>query len=202
MHIAIAGNIGSGKTTLTKLLSQHYGYSAYYDDNDNNPYLNEFYSNMERWSFNLQIYFLQSRLKKILEIRKLNQDFIQDRTIYEDAYIFAQNLFNMGLLSLKDYKSYLDLFEITMSLITPPDLIIYLRANVTTLINQIKKRGRSYESNIDPEYLNKLNDCYNNWAISGKTQNILTIDIDQLNFPNRKEDLLFLIGKIDEFLKK
>ncbi len=202
MHIAIAGNIGSGKTTLTELLSQHYGYSAYYDDNDNNPYLNEFYSNMERWSFNLQIYFLQSRLKKILEIRKLNQDFIQDRTIYEDAYIFAQNLFNMGLLSLKDYKSYLDLFEITMSLITPPDLIIYLKANVTTLINQIKQRGRSYESNIDPEYLNKLNDCYNNWAISGKTQNILTIDIDKLNFPNRKEDLMYLIGKIDEFLKK
>jgi len=167
MHIAIAGNIGSGKTTLTKLLSQHYGYSAYYDDNDNNPYLNEFYSNMERWSFNLQIYFLQSRLKKILEIRKLNQDFIQDRTIYEDAYIFAQNLFNMGLLSLKDYKSYLDLFEITMSLITPPDLIIYLRANVTTL-------GANF---VNPDsYKINFGTSGTKWSVNDEENTTITIE--------------------------
>jgi len=197
MHIAIAGNIGSGKTSLTGLLSKHYGWDAHYEDVDDNPYLFDFYNDMQRWSFNLQIYFLNNRFNHVLKIRKSGITVIQDRTIYEDAYIFAPNLHSMGLLSTRDFENYFTLFNLMVSLIEPPDLLIYLRASVPTLVQQIGARGREYEKLISIDYLQRLNERYEAWIETYKHQKILIIDVDNTNFINRPEDLRKVINKID-----
>jgi len=164
MHIAVAGNIGSGKTTLTRILSKHFNWEAHFEDVDDNPYLNDFYGDMQRWSFNLQVYFLNSRFNQILDIRKSDKTVIQDRTIYEDAFIFAPNLHSMGLMSTRDFENYYTLFNLMVSLVQPPDLVIYLRASVPTLVNQIQKRGRKYEDSIRLDYLKRLNERYESWV--------------------------------------
>ena len=197
MHIAIAGNIGSGKTTLAGLLAKQYGWVAHYEDVDDNPYLNDFYEDMQRWSFNLQIYFLNSRFSQILEIRKSEKTIIQDRTIYEDAYIFAPNLHSMGLMSSRDFDTYSSLFTLMSSLINPPDLLIYLRATVPTLVNQIQKRGRKYEASIRLDYLQRLNERYEAWAEHYKMGKMLIIDVDTYNFVENPEDLSYVIDKIN-----
>jgi deoxyadenosine/deoxycytidine kinase len=197
MHIAIAGNIGSGKTTLTSLLAKHYHWSPHFEDVDDNPFLHDFYDDMQRWSFNLQIYFLNTRFNQMLKIRQSGKTVIQDRTIYEDAYIFAPNLHSMGLMSTRDYDTYLSLFELILSLIQPPDLIIYLRASVPTLVNQIQKRGRKYENAIRLDYLRRLNERYEAWISTYKQGKILIVDVDSTNFSENPEDLRNVINKID-----
>ncbi|NBC81952.1 MAG: deoxynucleoside kinase [Bacteroidetes bacterium] len=197
MHIAIAGNIGSGKTTLTEILAKHYGWEPHYEDVDDNPYLNDFYNDMQRWSFNLQIYFLNSRFNQIINIRKSGNTVVQDRTIYEDAYIFAPNLHSMGLMSTRDFENYFTLFNLMASLIQPPDLVIYLRGTVPTLVNQIQKRGRKYESNIRLDYLKRLNERYEAWAEAYNLGKFLVIDVDNSNFSEKKEDLNAVIDKIN-----
>ncbi|MFW5915951.1 MAG: deoxynucleoside kinase [Bacteroidota bacterium] len=197
MHIAIAGNIGSGKTTLAGLLAKHYGWKPHYEKVDENPYLNDFYEDMQRWSFNLQIYFLNTRFNQILKIKNSDRTIIQDRTIYEDAHIFAPNLHSMGLMSTRDFETYFSLFNLITSLIEPPDLILYLRASVPTLVNQIQKRGREYENNIRLDYLKKLNERYDSWVDSYNLGKLLTINVDDLNFSENKEDLRKVIDKID-----
>ncbi len=197
MHIAVAGNIGAGKTTLTKLLAKHYGWTPYFEDVDYNPYLNDFYEDMQRWSFNLQIYFLNSRFNQILEIRKSDKTIIQDRTIYEDAYIFAPNLHSMGLMSSRDFDNYFSLFKLMTSVVQAPDLLIYLRASVPTLVRQIQQRGRKYESSIRIDYLTRLNERYEAWASEYDSGKLLIIDVDNIDFANRPEDLSTVIDKID-----
>jgi deoxyadenosine/deoxycytidine kinase len=197
MHIAIAGNIGSGKTTLTSLLSKHYHWEPHFEDVDDNPYLHDFYDEMQRWAFNLQIYFLNNRFNQILKIRQSGKTVIQDRTIYEDAYIFAPNLHSMGLMSTRDYDTYFSLFELISSLIQTPDLIIYLRASVPTLVNQIQKRGRKYENAIRLDYLRRLNERYEAWISTYKLGKILVVDVDSTNFSENPEDLRNVINKID-----
>ena len=197
MHIVIAGNIGAGKTTLTKLLSKNYKWNAHFEDVENNPYLNDFYNDMPRWSFNLQVFFLNSRFKQILDIRKSGKTVIQDRSIYEDAYIFAPNLHAMGLMSSRDFDNYFQLFQLMSSLIEPPELLIYLRASVPTLVNQIQKRGREYESSIRLDYLKRLNERYEAWIETYTASPLLIIDVDNINFIDKKEDLSFVIDKID-----
>lgn len=197
MHIAIAGNIGSGKTTLANLLSKQYNWEAHFEDVDDNPYLNDFYEDMQRWSFNLQVYFLNSRLNQILNIRKSGKTVVQDRTIYEDAYIFAPNLHSMGLMSTRDFENYFTLFNLMTSLIQPPDLLIYLRATVPTLVNQIQKRGREYENSIRLDYLKRLNERYEAWVGTYNLGKLLIVDVDNLNFTEVKEDLSSIISKID-----
>lgn len=197
MHIAIAGNIGSGKTTLTGLLAKHFGWEANYEDVEDNPYLNDFYEDMQRWSFNLQIYFLNSRFNQILEIRKKGKTVIQDRTIYEDAYIFAPNLHSMGLMSTRDFENYFTLFNLMSSLIQPPDLLLYLRATVPTLVNQIQKRGRKYEATIRLDYLKRLNERYEAWIETYNLGKLLIIEADDHNFPDNTEDLSKVIDKIN-----
>jgi len=197
MHIAVAGNIGSGKTTLTSLLSRHFKWDPHYEDVDENPYLNDFYQDMQRWSFNLQIYFLNSRFNQIIDIQKSGRDVIQDRTIYEDAYIFAPNLHSMGLMSTRDFENYFTLFNLISSLIDPPDLIIYLRASIPTLVNQIQNRGRKYESSIRLDYLKRLNERYEAWVESYKLGKMLIVDADNYNFPDSAEDLSVVIDKIN-----
>ena len=196
MHIAIAGNIGSGKTTLTKMLAAHYGWTPKFESVDYNPYLSDFYEDMERWSFNLQIYFLNRRFKDVVEIAKCKDVIIQDRTIYEDARIFAPNLHAMGLMSTRDFENYSDLFDLMMSLVNPPDLLVYLRSSIPNLIAQIQKRGREYEKSISIEYLTGLNTRYEEW-ISGYKGDILTIDADNLDFENRPEDFAYITDLID-----
>jgi deoxyadenosine/deoxycytidine kinase len=200
MHIAIAGNIGSGKTTLTGLLAKHYGWNAHYENADNNPYLDDFYSNMQYWSFNLQIYFLNERFGQIQEIRNSGLTVVQDRTIYEDAYIFAENLHSMGLMSMRDYTTYRSLFDKMTSFIQPPDLLIYLRASVPTLVRQIQKRGRSYETGIRIDYLNKLNERYENWISRYILGKLLVVDVDTVHFDETPEDLRTVINRIDALL--
>ncbi|ALO15480.1 MAG TPA: deoxynucleoside kinase [Salinivirga sp.] len=196
MHLAIAGNIGSGKTTLTGKLAKHFGWETHYEDVDDNPYLNDFYNDMQRWSFNLQIYFLNSRFSQIVEIQKSGLQVIQDRTIYEDAYIFAPNLHDMGLMSKRDFDNYFRLFNLMNSLIKPPDLLIYLRASVGTLVNQIEKRGREYEKTIRIDYLKRLNERYEAW-ISGYTAgNLLVIDVDKYNFANNPEHMSYVVDQV------
>ena len=197
MHIAIAGNIGSGKTTLAGLLAKHYGWTPHYEDVDDNPYLNDFYEDMLRWSFNLQIYFLNSRFTQILEIRKSDKTIVQDRTIYEDAYIFAPNLHAMGLMSTRDFENYFTLFNMLGSLIQPPDLVIYLRASVPTLVKQIQKRGRKYEDNIRLDYLKRLNERYEAWIDSYNMGRLLIVDVDSYNFIDKPEDLSVVIDKVN-----
>jgi deoxyadenosine/deoxycytidine kinase len=197
MHIAVAGNIGSGKTTLAKLLAKHYGWEAHYENVDENPYLNDFYEDMQRWSFNLQIYFLNSRFNQIVNIKKSGKTVIQDRTIYEDAYIFAPNLHSMGLMSTRDFENYFTLFNLMTSLIDPPDLLIYLKASVPTLVNQIQKRGREYENNIRLDYLKKLNERYESWIQAYNLGKLVIIDVDNTNFIEKKEDLRQVIDKVD-----
>ncbi len=197
MHIAIAGNIGSGKTTLAGLLSRHYGWEAHYEDVDTNPYLNNFYEDMQRWSFNLQIYFLNSRFRQVVDIRKGNRKVIQDRTIYEDAHIFAPNLHHMGLMASRDFSNYKSLFELMSSFIKPPDLLIYLRASVPTLVSQIQKRGREYENSIRLDYLKKLNERYEAWIEDYDLGKLLIINVDKIKFSERQSDLGEVIHKID-----
>jgi deoxyadenosine/deoxycytidine kinase len=195
MHIAVAGNIGSGKTTLTGLLARSYGWEAQFEA-DENPYINDFYEDMERWSFNLQIYFLNKRLNGIVSIKQARNTIIQDRTIYEDACIFAPNLHAMGLMSTRDYHNYRSLFDLMMSLVAPPDLTIYLKASVPTLVNQIQKRGRDYEAGIRIDYLSKLNERYNEWIGSYKGKKLI-IDVDVIKFDETPEDLNLVINKVD-----
>ena len=194
MHIAIAGNIGSGKTTLTGLLAKHFGWDPHYEDVDTNPYLNSFYEDMQRWSFNLQIYFLNSRFRQVVDIRNSGKTVIQDRTIYEDAFIFAPNLHAMNLMSSRDYENYRSLFDLMSTFSQPPDLLIYLRASVPTLVNQIQKRGRDYENAIRLDYLKNLNEMYENWVEGYKFGKLLIIDADTLKVSENPEDL----GKVIE----
>lgn len=197
MHIAIAGNIGSGKTTLTGLLAKHFGWQPHYEDVETNPYLPSFYEDMQRWSFNLQIYFLNSRFRQIIDIRKSGKTVVQDRTIYEDAYIFAPNLHAMTLMTTRDYDNYVSLFELMSSFVQPPDLLIYLRASVPTLVNQIQKRGRDYENSIRLDYLKSLNERYESWIEEYKLGKLLIVEVDNLNFSERAEDLANIIERIN-----
>ena len=198
MHIAVAGNIGSGKTTLTRLLSEHYGWEPKYEDVDVNPYLSDFYNDMQRWSFNVQIYFLNKRMEGIVEIQNSNLNVIQDRTIYEDARIFAPNLHSMGLLSTRDFENYKSLFELMISLVQPPDLLIYLQASIPTLVHQIHKRGREYESGIRIDYLQGLNDRYQEWFANYKDGKKLILNVDELNFEENPQDLQKVIELINK----
>jgi len=197
MHVAIAGNIGSGKTTLTRLLAKHYRWKAHYEDVEDNPYLDDFYNEMERWSFNLQIYFLNSRFRQILEIRESGKKVIQDRTIYEDAFIFAPNLHAMGLMTNRDYENYKALFDLMESVTEGPDLLIYLRSSIPNLVNQIHKRGREYENSISIDYLSRLNERYEAWIHGYDKGSLLIIDVDDLDFVDNPEDLGAVINKID-----
>ena len=196
MHIAIAGNIGSGKTTLTKMLAAHYGWTPKFESVDFNPYLADFYKDMERWSFNLQIYFLNKRCKDVVDIAHSDEVIIQDRTIYEDARIFAPNLHDMGLMSSRDFENYSDLFNLMMSLVGTPDLLIYLKSSIPNLISQIQKRGRDYEQSISIEYLTGLNEKYDNW-IKDYKGNLLVVDADNVKFGNRPEDFEQITNMID-----
>lgn len=198
-YIAIAGNIGAGKSTLTGLLAKHFGWQAYYESVDDNPYLSDFYEDMRRWSFNLQIYFLSSRFRHQREILTSINDFIQDRTIYEDVEIFAKNLYEMGLMSERDYENYRSLFGEMVSYLRPPDLLIYLRAHVPTLVRQIQVRGREYENTIRIDYLERLNQHYENWIHSYPDQK-LVIETDDLDFVNRPEDLGRVIQMVEQRL--
>jgi deoxyadenosine/deoxycytidine kinase len=199
-HIAVAGNIGAGKTTLTELLSKHYRWIPQFEDVDHNPYLFDFYDDMPRWSFNLQIYFLNSRLKQLNDIHRGTETVVQDRTIYEDAYIFAPNLHEMGLMSKRDFDNYFMFFETLKTMVQPPDLLIYLKASVPTLVAQIQKRGREYEENIRLDYLKRLNDFYNKWIDGYKEGPLLVIDIDKNKVPENDEHLGDIIRKIDSQL--
>ncbi|MAY82532.1 MAG: deoxynucleoside kinase [Flavobacteriales bacterium] len=197
MHIAIAGNIGSGKTTLTSLLAKHYKWDAHYEDADDNPYLNDFYTDMQRWSFNLQVYFLNNRFSQIQEFRNSGKNVIQDRTIYEDAYIFAPNLHAMGLMTSRDFESYFSLFKLMEGFIQPPDLLIYLRASIPVLVDQISSRGREYEESIRLDYLKRLNERYEAWISTYEEGKLLIVDVDNTNFIESEEDLGKVINKID-----
>ena len=196
MHIAVAGNIGSGKTTLTKMLANHYGWTPRFESVDFNPYLADFYEDMERWSFNLQVYFLNKRFKDVVEISKQKEVIIQDRTIYEDARIFAPNLHAMGLMSSRDFENYSDLFDLMMSLVKAPDLMIYLRSSIPNLIAQIQKRGREYERSIRIDYITGLNERYEAW-IKDYKHRLLIIDVDTIKFENKPEDFQYITDKID-----
>ena len=197
MHIAVAGNIGSGKTTLTNMLSNHYGWRPHFEAVDDNPYLADFYNDMQRWSFNLQIYFLNTRFKDVVEILKSEETVIQDRTIYEDACIFAKNLHKMGLMSTRDFENYNTLFSLMLSLVKPPDLLIYLRSSVPNLVNHIQKRGREYEAGIRLDYLQGLNNLYEKWIENYKDGKLLIVDVDEVRFEENPKDFSYIINNID-----
>tara|TARA_B100000900_G_scaffold70099_1_gene55394 strand:- start:16735 stop:17337 length:603 start_codon:yes stop_codon:yes gene_type:complete len=197
MHIAIAGNIGAGKTSLAELLAKHYKWEAHFEDVIDNPYLDDFYNHMERWSFNLQIYFLKSRFQQLLKIKESKKPIIQDRTIYEDAHIFAPNLKAMGLMNQRDFKNYQELFELLESLIKGPDLLVYLRSSIPNLVNKIHKRGRDYENSISIDYLSRLNERYEAWISTYDKGEILVIDVDDLDFVEKKDDFMKIVSKID-----
>lgn len=197
MHIAVAGNIGAGKTTLTKLLAKHFKWEPHFEDVVDNPYLDDFYHQMERWSFNLQIYFLNSRFRQVLQIRESGKNIIQDRTIYEDAHIFAPNLHAMGLMANRDYNNYTSLFELMESLVGAPDLLIYLRSSIPNLVSQIHKRGRDYENSISIDYLSRLNERYEAWIQTYDKGKLVIIDVDNFDFVNNPEDLGTIINRID-----
>lgn len=197
MHIAIAGNIGAGKTSLAELLAKYYKWEAHFEDVIDNPYLDDFYNHMERWSFNLQIYFLKSRFQQLLKIKESKKPIIQDRTIYEDAHIFAPNLKAMGLMNQRDFKNYQELFELLESLIKGPDLLVYLRSSIPNLVNKIHKRGRDYENSISIDYLSRLNERYEAWISTYDKGEILIIDVDDLDFVEKKDDFMNIVSKID-----
>lgn len=197
MHVAVAGNIGAGKTTLTKLLAKHYKWEPQLEDVVDNPYLDDFYNQMERWSFNLQVYFLNSRFRQVEIIRKSGKDIIQDRTIYEDAHIFAPNLHAMGLMTNRDFENYRSLFDLMESFVDGPDLLIYLRSSIPNLVNQIHKRGREYENSISIDYLSRLNERYEAWIHGYNKGKLLIIDVDNIDFVTNPEDLGMVINKID-----
>lgn len=196
MHIAIAGNIGSGKTTLTELLAKHFKWTPIYEQMDDNPYIANFYEDMRRWSFNLQVYFLHKRFKYVIDSRNTYDNIVQDRTLYEDAYIFAPNLHAMGLMNTRDFETYKSLFDLMESFIKPPDLLIYLKASVPTLIKQIEKRGREYESSIRLDYITSLNNRYNSW-IEEYSNRKLIINMDDLNITENPKDLGFVVDSIN-----
>lgn len=196
MHIAVAGNIGSGKTTLTTLLAKQFKWEPHYEDVNDNPYLNDFYDDMQRWSFNLQVYFLNSRFNQVLNIKKNPKTVIQDRTIYEDAYIFAPNLHAMGLMTTRDFQNYVQLFNLMSTFVSPPDLLVYLRGTVPALVKQIEKRGRPYENNIRIDYLKRLNERYEAWVQTYEHGKLLIIDIDEINFAENKEDLGMIVQRV------
>jgi len=197
MHIAVAGNIGAGKTTLTGLLAKQFKWEAHYEDVVDNPYLDDFYHQMERWSFNLQIYFLKTRLSQILQFRESGKKIIQDRTIYEDAHIFAPNLHSMGLMANRDYENYKSLFELMEGFVGAPDLLIYLRSSIPNLVGHIHKRGRDYENSISIDYLSRLNERYEAWIESYDKGKLLIIDVDKNNFVDNPEDLGDIINRIN-----
>jgi deoxyadenosine/deoxycytidine kinase len=201
MHIAVVGNIGAGKTTLTEMLAKHYNWDPLYETVDNNPYLEDFYNDMKRWSFNLQIFFLNSRFQQIIEIQKTKKNIIQDRTIYEDAYIFAENLHEMGLMPSRDYENYKAIFENITSFIRPPDLMIYLKATVPTLVENIQRRGREYEASIRLDYLQKLNNKYEKWIGNYNKGKVLILDKDKLDFANQDDHLNSIISLVDKEIK-
>ena len=201
MHIAIAGNIGAGKTTLTELLAKHYKWEPQYEDVMQNPYLDDFYAEMERWSFNLQVYFLNSRFRQTLDIHNSKNTVIQDRTIYEDAHIFAPNLHAMGMITHRDFENYSSLFQLMESLVKGPDLLIYLRSSIPNLVNQIHKRGRVYENSISIEYLSRLNERYEAWIHDYNKDNLIILEVDDLNFVDCSEDLEQVIQTIDSKLE-
>lgn len=196
-HIAVAGNIGAGKTTLTGLLAKHYKWKANFEDIDHNPYLVDFYEDMHRWSFNLQIYFLNSRLEQLDAIRSGKDTVIQDRTIYEDAYIFAPNLYDMGLMNKRDFENYSSFFNTLTKMVQPPDLLIYLKASIPKLVDQIQKRGREYEENIRLDYLKRLNQYYDKWIDSYTAGKLLVIDIENLDFTSNDEDMAEVVSRVD-----
>ena len=196
MHIAIAGNIGSGKPTLNRMLAAQYKWTPKFESVDYNPYLADFYEDMERWSFNLQVYFLNKRFKDVVDISKSSEVIIQDRTIYEDARIFAPNLHGMGLMSTRDFENYSDLFDLMMSLVNPPDLLIYLRSSIPNLVSQIQKRGRDYEKSIRIDYITGLNERYENW-IADYQHRLLVLDVDRLKFESNPDDFREICDKID-----
>jgi deoxyadenosine/deoxycytidine kinase len=196
-HIAIAGNIGCGKTTLAGKLGKHYGWQILYESVDDNPYLRDFYEDMKRWAFHLQIYFLNSRFKQINDIRRTGKVTVQDRTIYEDAYIFAANLHKSGHINERDYKSYLDIFQSMVRFVQPPDLLIYLRADIPKLVEQIQKRGRDYENAIRLDYLKTLNEHYEEWISSYSDGKLLIVDVNNMNFVDNTDDFAFIVNKID-----
>ena len=197
MYFAIAGNIGAGKTSLTELLSKHYGWEAHFEDVIDNPYLDDFYNHMERWSFNLQIYFLNSRFRQLDNFSNSNKNFIQDRTIYEDAHIFAPNLHAMGLMNQRDFNNYQSLFGLMESMIEGPDILIYLRSSIPNLVHKIHKRGREYENSISIEYLSRLNERYEAWVSTYNKGKLLVVDVDKIDFVENKADLGSVIQKID-----
>ena len=197
MHIAIAGNIGSGKTTLTRMLAAHFNWTPKFESVDYNPYLADFYNDMERWSFNIQIYFLNKRFLDVVEINKHQEVIIQDRSIYEDACIFAPNLHNMGLMSTRDYENYASLFSLMVSLVKAPDLLIYLRSSIPHLVGNIQKRGREYESSIRLDYLKGLNALYEDWIAGYKDGKLLIVDVDKFNFEEKPEDFSTICDLIE-----
>ena len=200
MHIAIAGNIGAGKTSLAELIAKHYNWEAHYEDVIDNPYLDDFYTHMERWSFNLQVYFLKSRFQQLLAFQNNKKTIVQDRTIYEDAFIFAPNLNAMGLMNQRDFKNYRELFDLMESLIEGPDLLIYLRSSIPNLVNKIHKRGREYENSISIDYLSRLNERYEAWISTYDKNKMVIIDVDDLDFVENKDDLETVIALIDRGL--
>lgn len=200
MHIAVSGNIGSGKTTLTEKLARHYNWTPQYESVDENPYLKDFYEDMKRWAFHLQVYFLNSRFNQVKEIRASEQTIIQDRTIYEDAYIFAANLYESGMIAERDYQNYLNLFESMINFVEPPDILIYLKADVPKLVAQIQKRGRDFENLIRLEYLQNLNTYYQNWVQSYDLGKLLIVDVNNMDFVENVQDFSTIVEKIDREL--
>lgn len=195
-HIAIAGNIGAGKTTLTTQLARNFNWEPHFEDVEDNPYLADFYHDMQRWSFNLQVYFLNSRYRQIVNIQSGDKTIIQDRTIYEDAHIFAPNLHEMGLMTKRDFDNYSSLFHLMIQQVSPPDLLIYLKASIPTLVEHIQARGRDYEGTISLDYLKKLNERYDNWISGYNEGKLLVINADEIDFLNRPEDLGVIISKV------
>ena len=200
MHIAVAGNIGSGKSTLTRLLAKHYGWEARFESVDHNPYLEDYYHDIYRWSFNLEVYFLKERFRDLLDIAKADHTIIQDRTIYEGVYVFMENNKAMGHLSDRDYETYMELFQQMMGVVKLPDLMIYLRASVPHLVGNIQKRGRDYEQSIQLEYLQNLNERYDNFIYHKYPGKVMTVEKDDLDYQNNSKDLAQIIDRIDSSL--